>query len=73
MRNQRNAFWEKYGIFIFFAVFSALLLSVCSMCSFLFPLHDRVDQNVFFTVGREILNGKVVYREIGRASCRERV
>lgn len=64
MRNQRNAFWEKYGIFIFFAVFSALLLSVCSMCSFLFPLHDRVDQNVFFTVGREILNGKVIYRDL---------
>lgn len=64
MRNQRNAFWEKYGIFIFFAVFSALLLSVCSMCSFLFPIHDRVDQNVFFTVGREILNGKVIYRDL---------
>ncbi|HBV52215.1 MAG TPA: hypothetical protein DEF06_07995, partial [Clostridiales bacterium] len=56
--------WEKYGIFIFFAVFSALLLSVCSMCSFLFPIHDRVDQNVFFTVGREILNGKVIYRDL---------
>ncbi len=62
--DREKSFWEKYGIFIFFAVFSALLLSVCSMCSFLFPIHDRVDQNVFFTIGRELLDGKVIYRDL---------
>ena len=64
LRDQKKSFWEKYGIFIFFAVFSALLLSICSMCSFLFPIHNRVDQNVFFTIGREILDGKVIYRDL---------
>ncbi len=51
-------------IFALFAVYSALIMGVCSMTSFIFPLHDRVDQNVFFTVGREILNGKVIYRDM---------
>ena len=43
---------------------AALILSVCSMTSFLFPLHDRVDQNVFYTIGREMLEGRVVYRDM---------
>ncbi|MFR1517516.1 MAG: glycosyltransferase family 39 protein [Clostridia bacterium] len=61
---QKKSFWDRYGILIFFAVFSALLLSVCSMCSFLFPIHNRVDQNVFFTIGREMLDGKIIYRDL---------
>ncbi len=57
-------FFEKYKLFFFFLIVSFLLLAVCSMASFLFPIHNRVDQNVFFTVGREILNGKVPYRDL---------
>ena len=63
-RSKQRIFWEKYGVFILFALFSALLLSVCSMCSFLFPIHNRADQNVFFTIGREMLHGKVIYRDL---------
>lgn len=59
-----QAFWARYQVFFFFLAVSFLLVAVCSMSSFLFPIHTRVDQNVFFTVGREILHGKVPYRDL---------
>ena len=34
------------------------------MTSFLFPIHNWVDQNCFFTVGKGILNGLVPYRDL---------
>ncbi|MBE7066056.1 MAG: hypothetical protein E7385_00715 [Ruminococcaceae bacterium] len=48
----------------FFALSSFFITSFCSMCSFLFPLHNRVDQNAFFTIGREMLAGKEMYTEL---------
>ena len=43
---------------------SAVLLAFCSMASFLFPIHNRVDQNCFFTVGRGMMTGLVPYRDL---------
>jgi len=41
-----------------------LYMTFCSMASFLFPIHSRVDQNIFHTLGRGILEGKVPYRDL---------
>ena len=50
--------------YIFFATASFFITTICSMCSFLYPLHNRVDQNAFFTIGREMLAGKDVYTDL---------
>lgn len=39
-------------------------LAICSQSSFLYPINSWVDANCFFTVGRAMMNGKVVYRDI---------
>ena len=62
--NQQDLWKKKLligGSILFFAFFS---MTIRSMTSFMYPLHDRVDQNVFFTIGREMLNGKVVYTDL---------
>ena len=39
-------------------------IGVCSKSSFLYPLNDWVDANCFFTVGKSMMNGIVLYRDI---------
>jgi hypothetical protein len=39
-------------------------ITVCSKSSFLYPLNDWVDANCFFTVGKAMFNGVVVYRDL---------
>lgn len=41
-----------------------ILLSIGSMCSFLYPYQNRVDQNCFFTVGKGMMTGLVPYRDL---------
>lgn len=50
--------------YAFFGAMAFFITTFCSMCSFLFPLHNRVDQNIFFTIGREMLEGKDVYTDL---------
>lgn len=48
----------------FISVSSFILLTICSMTSFLFPIHNRVDQNCFMTIGKGIIYGQVPYRDL---------
>lgn len=43
---------------------SFLFITICSRSSFLYPFNDWVDDHCFFTVGKAMFNGKVVYRDI---------
>lgn len=43
---------------------SAALLAFCSRSSPLYPINYWVDANCFFTVGKAMMNGLVVYRDI---------
>lgn len=45
-------------------VSSAVLLALVSKCSFLYPFNDWVDANIFFTMGKSMMNGRVLYRDI---------
>lgn len=54
---------SKYRYLAFLLAVSTVLITFGSMCSFLFPVHTGVDQNVFFTIGESLLDGKVMYRD----------
>ena len=43
---------------------AGIFLAICSKSSFLYPLNDWVDSNCFFTVGKAIANGEVLYKDI---------
>lgn len=57
---------KRFNLFIMFVIFLCAFsfITVCSRCSFLYPLNDWVDANCFFTVGKSIANGKVLYKDI---------
>lgn len=45
-------------------VIATLIITICSKSSPLYLLNDWVDANCFFTVGKSMLHGKVLYRDI---------
>ena len=55
---------EKINIYLYCLVVSFVFLLICSKSSFLYPLNDWVDSNCFFTVGKGMMNGKVIYRDL---------
>ena len=42
-------------------LFSAVFLLLCTKSSPLFPLNDWVDSNIYFTIGKGMMHGKVPY------------
>lgn len=45
-------------------VTAAALLAVCSKSSPLYPLNDWMDANIFYTMGKAMMNGSVLYRDV---------
>lgn len=43
---------------------ASIFLAIGSCCSFLYSINSWVDSNCFFTVGKSMLNGKILYRDI---------
>lgn len=43
---------------------AALVLWLCSKCSPLFAFNDWMDANIFYTMGKSLFNGKVLYRDV---------
>ncbi|MBE6678878.1 MAG: hypothetical protein E7597_08820 [Ruminococcaceae bacterium] len=43
---------------------AAVFITICSKNSFLYPMNDWGDANCFFTVGKAISKGKLLYRDI---------
>ena len=50
--------------FFFLLVASNLVMAICATTSPLYPFHLWDDSNCFFTVGKSVLKGKVIYRDI---------
>ncbi|MEG1523435.1 MAG: hypothetical protein RR224_07085 [Clostridia bacterium] len=50
-----------YGICL---LISAALLTVCTKSSFLYPLNDWVDVNIYFTIGKGMFAGRVPYLDL---------
>lgn len=51
-------------LYIYFGVFAILVALIAFGSSPLYPLNEWADPNVFMTVGRMMLDGKVLYRDI---------
>lgn len=49
---------------LFLLVLSAVAVTICSKCSPLYPLNNWDDANCFFTVGKSMWSGRVLYRDI---------
>lgn len=50
--------------YVFLLMIAALIITICSKSSPLYLLNDWVDANCYFTVGKSMLHGKVLYRDI---------
>ena len=55
---------SKLFLLLFSAVSSFLILMICTRSSFLYPMNNWVDAQCFFTVGKAMANGQIVYRDI---------
>lgn len=62
LQNRIQSENTRMVLFCFLTAF--VLLTICTKSSFLYPFNDWVDANCFFTVGKSMLNGKVLYRDI---------
>lgn len=58
-KKQKNA-----GILIYLFAAALLPLLISSKCSPLYPFNDWPDLNVFFTIGKGMVHGKVMYAEL---------
>ena len=61
MRSLRNT---NVRILSLAFICSLLFITICSKSSFLYPMNDWVDTQCFFTVGKAMVNGKVLYADI---------
>ena len=55
---------QKLLTVIYFLLISTLLIGLCSRSSPLYPFNNWNDANCFFTTGKAMFSGKVVYRDI---------
>ena len=62
--NKYIKFLTRYGHFLWIAGLTFIFITVCSTCSFIYPMNEWVDSNVYFTIGKAMLGGKVLYRDI---------
>lgn len=60
--NYNSNGWPWLIVFIFFVV--AVLLAICSKCSFLYTINDWSDVNIYFTIGKSLSKGKVLYVDL---------
>ena len=52
------------GRFAWLAAIAALALVLCSKSSPLYVLNDWMDANIFFTMGKSMFGGRVLYRDV---------
>lgn len=55
---------NKYFIILFCLIISFIGITICSECSFLYPMNYWVDANAFFTVGKSMLHNLVPYLDL---------
>ena len=54
----------KRWVFPLCVLFSAVFLLLCTKSSPFFPLNDWVDSNIYFTIGKGMMHGKVPYLDL---------
>ena len=56
--------WKSIAVFFFCALSAFAVLFFATKTSPAYPFQDGVDANTFFSVGKSLFNGKVLYRDI---------
>ncbi|MBD5393095.1 MAG: hypothetical protein HDR71_17210 [Lachnospiraceae bacterium] len=56
--------YKSAVIFLFCAITAFFLLMICSRSSFLYPCNDWNDANSYFTMGKAMMNGQIIYRDL---------
>ncbi len=55
---------EHLGLLLYFLFISFVLMLICTRSSFLYPLNNWDDSNSYFSMGKAMFHGKVIYREL---------
>lgn len=52
------------SVLLYCLITAAICLAICSKSSFLYPINDWTDANAYFSCGKGMLNGRVMYRDL---------
>jgi len=63
-KEQNTVAASEKGLYLFLFVLSVCIMAICTKSSPLYPFNDWEDADCFFTVGKSIMNGMVMYRDI---------
>ena len=64
MKDKLSQNGQRIGIAAFLLAAAFFPLFVASKCSPLYPFNDWPDLNIFFTIGKGMVNGKVIYADL---------
>ena len=64
VKNQADTTHLNPKNILYLFLVAIISISICSKSSILYPYNDAPDGNCFFTVGKAITSGKVLYRDI---------
>ena len=64
IQNKRSKAGTDILTILMLIVMAFAVITICSKSSPLYPLNDWDDPNCFFTVGKSMVNGRVLYRDI---------
>ena len=54
----------KYIEYFYCLLIAIIFISICSKSSFLYPLNNWDDANSFFTMGKGMANGLMIYKDL---------
>ncbi len=57
-------FLKKHALLLFSLAMAIVVVGICSKNSPLYPMNDWVDVHCFFTMGKSMLHGQVLYRDL---------
>lgn len=61
---KRKSAYKRLVPYLFILLAAIVPLMICSKCSPLYPFNDWPDVNIFFTMGKGLMNGYVPYRDL---------
>lgn len=55
---------RNLSVLLYCLLAAAVCLAICSKSSFLYPINDWTDANAYFSCGKGMLHGRVMYRDL---------
>ena len=60
-RQKKGGNWKLY---VYMVLIAALFLTICSRSSFFYPCNNWDDANSYFSMGKFMMNGGIIYRDL---------